>query len=485
MNLHAMNWKETAIQQLEETLLPVPSERNGLDWKSLLSNKTERLAQHISAFANNIGGGLLVFGVNNDTTFAPLTKELIEETVKKLGNIAKNNLSVSMAIEHEVLDYKGNALLFVYIPEQEEKPVYLRGKEVYESFIRSAGQTVKMSERQVKEMLAQAHGHSFEVRIAKKNVDTADLLNLLDHDKFYELIKKVQPHDPSLIASRMAEYGFCVKIGNKWNITNIGAILFAKDITKFDGLASHTVIVRKYVGTNNRNMLSEQRGGLGYAVGFEGLVDYIMNQTIASESIEVRREMLPTYPRKAIREFVANALIHQDFSIGGMQVTIEIFSDRLAITNPGPPLNDVNRLIDLPPHSRNEKLAEALFLLGICEKRGSGIDRAIEAIEAMNLPAPKFSKSEIHTKVTMFPKKAWQDMTKQERMMACYQHACLMFEDNKAINNQSVRERFKLDKNNSAVASKIIGDTLNAGYIKQKDESITSRKYVTYIPYYG
>ena len=449
-----MNWKETAIQQLEETLLPVPSERNGLDWKSLLSNKTERLAQHISAFSNNIGGGLLVFGVNNDTTFAPLTKELIEETVKKLGNIAKNNLSVSMAIEHEVLDYKGNALLFVYIPEQEEKPVYLRGKEVYESFIRSAGQTVKMSERQVKEMLAQAHGHSFEVRIATNNVDTAD-------------------------------YGFCVKIGNKWNITNIGAILFAKDITKFDGLASHTVIVRKYVGTNNRNMLSEQRGGLGYAVGFEGLVDYIMNQTIASESIEVRREMLPTYPRKAIREFVANALIHQDFSSGGIQVTIEIFSDRLAITNPGPPLNDVNRLIDLPPHSRNEKLAEALFLLGICEKRGSGIDRAIEAIEAMNLPAPKFSKSEIHTKVTMFPKKAWQDMTKQERMMACYQHACLMFEDNKAINNQSVRERFKLDKNNSAVASKIIGDTLNAGYIKQKDESITSRKYVTYIPYYG
>lgn len=168
-----------------------------------------------------------------------------------------------------------------------------------------------------------------------------------------------------------------------------------------------------------------------------------------------------------------------------MQVVIEIFSNRLTITNPGPPLNDINRLIDLPPHSRNEKLAEALFLFDICEKRGSGIDRAIEAIENEGQPAPKFNKSEVHTKVTLFPKKSWKDMNKQERIAACYQHACLKFEDGESINNQSVRERFQLEKNNSAVASKIIADTLEAGYIKQEDETQTSKKFVTYIPYYG
>ena len=51
--------------------------------------------------------------------------------------------------------------------------------------------------------------------------------------------------------------------------------------------------------------------------------------------------------------------------------------------------------------------------------------------------------------------------------------------------NQSVRERFGIDKNQSAVASRIIADTLDAKKIKLSDESITSKKYATYIPYYA
>lgn len=479
-----MNWKDNAIQILKDSLIPVPSELNGLDWKSKLSSKSDRLAQHICAFANNTGGGLMVYGINDDTSFAPLAKDETEQTLRTLGNIAKNNLSVSIALEHAVLDYNGNALLFVHIPEQTDKPVHLRGKDIYEAYHRSAGQTIKMTPPQVKSMIADAQGQPFEKRLAKKGLTVKELLIMLNYGKFYELIKKNIPQDFTLIAERMAEYGLCQKDGDKWNITNMGAILFASDITKFEDLSSHNVIVRKYVGTNNRSQISEQPGKYGYAVGFEGLIDYIMKQT-STESITTLREDIPTYPRVAIREFVANALIHQDFSSGGMQVVIEIFSNRLTITNPGPPLNDINRLIDLPPHSRNEKLAEALFLFDICEKRGSGIDRAIEAIENEGQPAPKFNKSEVHTKVTLFPKKSWKDMNKQERIAACYQHACLKFEDGESINNQSVRERFQLEKNNSAVASKIIADTLEAGYIKQEDETQTSKKFVTYIPYYG
>jgi ATP-dependent DNA helicase RecG len=124
-------------------------------------------------------------------------------------------------------------------------------------------------------------------------------------------------------------------------------------------------------------------------------------------------------------------------------------------------------------------------MLNICERRGSGIDRAVEAIESMYLPAVKFAKSELHTRVTMFPQRDLAEMTKQEKISACYQHACLRFEDNEAINNQSIRERFKLNKNQSSVASRIIADTLEIGLIKIADTDITSKKYATYIPYYG
>jgi len=205
---------------------------------------------------------------------------------------------------------------------------------------------------------------------------------------------------------------------------------------------------------------------------------------VSTESIKVKREAVAQYPRVAIREFVANALVHQDFSISGINITIEIFSNRIVITNPGAPLNDINRLIDLPPNSRNEKLAEQMFLLGFCERRGSGIDRAIAAIESMHLPAPRIAKEETCTRVTLFPHKEINDMTKGEKIEACYQHACLLNEDGKTLNNQSVRDRFNLNKNQSPIASRIISDTQESGLIKISNTDITSKKYATYVPYY-
>lgn len=479
-----MNWKEKALKILEDSLYPIATELNELDWKSGLSCKTERLAQHICAFSNLKGGGLLVFGVNDDASLFSVTQEETAEIIKRLGNIAKNNLSYSITIEHWTTEYKGCALLFIHIPEQIDKPTHLKGKEIWDSYTRSAGQTVKMSRSQIKSLIADSQGISFEQRIAKENVNTEELLSLLDYTKYFEMLGKDIPNEKTTIARRLEEFGLCNKTEEGWNITNMGAILFAKSIAEFEGLKTHSVIVRKYAGCNNRDLLSEQVGGLGYVVGFEGLVDYIMKLT-SVEEIGIVRKMIPAYPKIAIREFVANALIHQDFAIEGMQVVVEIYNNRISITNPGAPLHDVNRLLDLPPQSRNELLAQAMFLLGICERRGSGIDRAVEAIESMLLPAAKITKGENHTRVFLFMQKDLSEMTKQEKIDACYQHACLIYEDSKSINNQSVRERFGIDKNQSSVASRIIADTLEAKKIKISDENITSKKYATYVPYYA
>ena len=200
------------------------------------------------------------------------------------------------------------------------------------------------------------------------------------------------------------------------------------------------------------------------------------------EVINVKRKINPQYPEIAIREFVANALIHQDFAIDGSPITIEIYSNRLVITNPGATLNNINRLIDLPPRSRNEKLAQTMLLLHLCERRGSGVDRAMEA---MLLPPVKFQNLEDYTRVTLYPQKPLTDMTKKERIEACYQHACLMWEDNNPINNQSVRDRFGLNKNQAPTATRILADTMEAGLIKTSDDDFVSRKYSIYVPFYA
>ena len=164
--------------------------------------------------------------------------------VQLLGNIAKNNLVYSIQIEHAVMEYNGYSLLFVYIPEQAEKPVHLRGTDIFNSFCRSAGQTVKMSQNQVKILISSSRGIPFEKQIAKENLTAEEVLKLLNYRKLFELLDKNIPSASDTVLNKMKEHHFCRFEDEKWHITNLGAILFANDINSFQGLYGKSVIER-------------------------------------------------------------------------------------------------------------------------------------------------------------------------------------------------------------------------------------------------
>lgn len=333
-------------------------------------------------------------------------------------------------------------------------------------------------------MIALSHDLSFEDRVAISGVSIESVEKLLDCEKMFEMLGKAVPKDKHQMMKTMEEYELVTERDDLYDILNLGAILFARQLKDFPTLKGKEIIVRRYQGTNNRVLSYEYVCETGYAVGFKDLVDYVSKNT-STESIEVRREAIATYPVVAIRELAANMMVHQDTSIKGMPLTIEIFTNRLTFTNPGSSLNDVNRLIDLPPHSRNVQLAQMMLLLDMCERRGSGYDRATDAIGQMKLPAYKAQSGDDYTRVTIYPKKKVSEMTREERIQVCYQHACLLYEDGVAINNQIVRERFNLNTKQSVMASRILADTLESGLIKMKDPETESKRYTSYIPYYG
>lgn len=191
------------------------------------------------------------------------------------------------------------------------------------------------------------------------------------------------------------------------------------------------------------------------------------------------------YPEIAIRELIANALIHQDFTISGTSPMIEIYENRMEITNSGKPLIDVLRLIDCQPKSRNEKLANTMRLMGICEERGSGIDKVINATEVFQLPAPNFTAEDDYFKVALFAPLQFEDMDKQDRIRAAYQHCCLKFLSNEYMTNSTLRKRFALSDKQHSIASKIISHTLESGYIKPADPENKSTKHMKYVPFFG
>ena len=61
------NWIQKAIEYLEHSLTPIPQEINEIDWKEELSPNNKKLSRHLAAFANQPGGGFLVFGIKDET----------------------------------------------------------------------------------------------------------------------------------------------------------------------------------------------------------------------------------------------------------------------------------------------------------------------------------------------------------------------------------------------------------------------------------
>jgi predicted HTH transcriptional regulator len=182
-----------------------------------------------------------------------------------------------------------------------------------------------------------------------------------------------------------------------------------------------------------------------------------------------------------IRESLANALIHQDLTMTGMGPVIEIFKNRIEITNPRVPLIDIDRIIDNPPKSRNEQMASLMRRFGICEELGTGWDKIAVSCESLLLPAPKIEIYDQNTKVTIFSEIPYRDIPYEDRLWACYLHACIKYVEGKQLTNQSLRSRFGLKDSSSGVISRLIKDAVSKGLIKPLDPD-TAPRYMSYIP---
>lgn len=481
------SWEKSCLEYLNKSLGQITTELNEIDWKEHLSDKTERLVEHISAFANIDNGGFLVFGFNNSGNYTGISNQECNEIIKKIGNIARNSLNPPVIIKHSILKYKNQPFLAIYIPCNQFRPVHLRGKDIYHSYVRSAGQTRKMSKQEVALMISKTANINYEEGITKHTCSKDEVISLLDYDSYFQLMNLSLPESKEGILNKLHEERFIIQNSdNYYSITNLGALLFARDMSNFSRISRKAVRVIVYDGINKLNAKLEQTGKKGFAASFEGLIQFILNQLPTNEVItKVFREEAKIYPEVAIRELVVNAIIHQDFSITGGSVMIEIFNDRIEITNPGIPLIDVNRFIDSAPRSRNETLASFLRRINICEERGTGIDRVIFNVELYQLPAPEFIREENATKVILYSYKELSKMSKEDKIRACYQHACLKYVQRERMTNQSIRERFNISDKNYPMASRIINEALKSGFIKDADPESKSRKYASYLPFWA
>lgn len=326
----------------------------------------------------------------------------------------------------------------------------------------------------------------FEDLIAAERVSGDEVLRLLDYPTYFDLLEQPLPPNRDAILAALADDDLIRRSeAGGWNITNLGAVLFAKRLDDFKALRRKAVRVIQYRDGSRVETLREQVVSRGYASGFEGLIGYINGLLPANEVIEqALRRSVPMFPELAVRELVANALIHQDFFVSGAGPMVEIFDDRIEITNPGEPLMDAQRLVDTPPKSRNEALASLMRRFRICEERGSGIDKVVSQIELFQLPAPLFEVPEGFMRVTLFAHRSLTEMDRADRVRACYLHACLRYVSRKPMTNASLRERFGIPAQNAAIASRMLNEAIEAGMIVIQDPEAGTRSR-RYLPFWA
>lgn len=190
------------------------------------------------------------------------------------------------------------------------------------------------------------------------------------------------------------------------------------------------------------------------------------------------------YPELAIRELVGNMLIHQDLTIRGGGPLVEVFDDRVEFSNPGASLIQVPRLVNDPPQSRNPRLAKLARRLHICEEARSGWDKIIRSCELMQLPATEIQESRGDApsmRVRLMQRRPYRDLTVDERLQACYWHACLQYANGNALTNASLRERFGLPTSSSSQISRLIADAISDRLIRPVDADAANKK-MRYIP---
>lgn len=480
-----------ALTLVLKELLALRQETEWIEYK-VNNSSPQEIGEYISALSNSAcyherDKAYLIFGVEDETyrvvgtTLKPRQEKIGSQ---ELENWLATQLTPPVDFNIHEVEYEGQPVVVFAIDATRHTPVSFKGRP----YIRIGSYKKSLDDHPERErkIWNQTNRYSFEKEIAFAGATSERVLELIDYAGYLDLTGQTHPGTTTGILDRLQQEKIIIRRDDGlFDVSNLGAILFARRTDDFEALARKAVRVVSYHGNNRIRTRKEQVGTKGYAVGFEGVVEYINGQLPTQEEIgpALRREKA-VYPPLAIRELVANAIIHQDFGVGGSSPMVEIFDNRIEITNPGKPIISTLRFIDHSPQSRNELLARVMRKLKMCEERGSGIDKVVFECEFHQLPAPDFVEGDNYTRVVLYAPKTFRQMDKQDKIRACYQHCCLKVVTGEVMTNQSLRLRFGVDEKNYPTISRIIADAVESKFIRLYDEENKARRYTKYVPWW-
>ncbi|MGQ9907668.1 MAG: ATP-binding protein [Candidatus Flexifilum sp.] len=371
-----------------------------VEWKPSLS-QSDSIYRTICAFANDLAGskqeGVIFVGRNDDGSCSgvALDDRSIREFVEHIR--ASGSILPLPDVHFRQIELDGCHVLALIVKPSASTPVQY-GQTVW---VRIGPTTRKANPVEITALAAKRTSRTFDARAAS-GASIADL------DLFYlqeEYIPNAVSQDVLRENNRTLQEQLAALriLTPDYQPTNLGILIAGKDARRF--IPGAYVQFLRIDGTDLADPVKDSKE-------ISGRIADVLRQTFdkVSANIEIaitvdaegRRIERPTYPFLALREVIANALVHRDYETANAPTRIIWFDDRIEINNPGGPYGMVTDQNFGQPHVtdyRNPELAAALKYLGFVERFGAGIAKAQRLLEKNGNPKLEFEPRRVENYV--------------------------------------------------------------------------------------
>jgi len=396
--------KEQVIKEIENAIRS-GSETEIVEFKDARGGfpkpKTRRA---LSAFGNKAGGGLIVFGVAEDEIAGKFDVVGIDDVAlfqERMTALSAEDMNAVLRLEYHIFSLSEKQVLAVFVPEckNQFKPYHIKQLGLPNgAFVRDGNTNRPMTENEMRNYVRNAQGDDFDMNCAEDVV-----LDDLSHDKIIYFLKKSAEKtardfdvDDKYIGV-LENIGVVKQCGDIIRPTIAGHLIFSeKKPQKKLQFSRYIIRCVRYKGSGVHTDILDSLdvdGTLDEQI--DGMQAFILrNIKKSAEIVGTKRVERYEYPEKAIREIIANAVIHRDYRITETYTQVNIFEDRIEVFNPGnlPPGVTVEN-IKKSQVSRNKIIAARLKDLDYLEEYGRGIEIAFTEMKKWGLLNPLFKNT--------------------------------------------------------------------------------------------
>jgi len=400
------------MQKLIEEAIKYKTETNSVEFKDARGGLPKSTWKTISSFSHRPGGGIIVFGIIEDKDKREIKivgAEALDNLQEKIGDLVNNEMSFVIRPTYHILEIEGKTLLTVFIPEcpDQFKPCYYKPAGMPNgAYIRDGNTDRKMTDDEMRSLIDNSKKFKFDITIAE-----GVSLNDLSKEKILELLiksgERTQRHSSldDIDFELLKNLGMADDFDGIKSPTLAGFLIFSKERPQNKQQFSRYVIrCVKYQGSNVATDIIDSidiGGTLDSQI--DNMQKFVLrNIRKSAEIVGTKRIEKYEYPEKAIREIVANAVIHRDYKITETYTQVNVFEDRIEVFNPGclPPGVTIENIQDAQV-SRNEIIAARLKELDYMEEYGRGIDIVFNEMKKWNLLPPIFKNTSNSFKVIL------------------------------------------------------------------------------------